>query len=61
MPPPVLKVLNDTELAAAQRAAMIMAALQWLISNAPMASLPPQLVAILGIVKAVVPIVGYIG
>ena len=53
LPPPVMRVLNDKSLEAAKRAAMITAALSWLVSHTPIDMLPPQLKAVVGIVKGI--------
>jgi len=43
LPPPVLAVLNNKRLEAAKRAAIITAAIQWLLNHIPAQTLPPQL------------------
>lgn len=42
LPPPVLAVLNNKRLEAAKRAAIITAAIQWLLNHIPTQTLPPQ-------------------
>jgi len=43
LPPPVLAVLNNKRLETAKRAAIIAAAIQWLLTHIPAHTLPPQL------------------
>ncbi|KAF8591042.1 hypothetical protein K439DRAFT_1328104 [Ramaria rubella] len=61
LPPPVMRVLSDKTLEAAKRAAMITAALTWLVSHIPTTMLPPQLRTVVEVVKGIVPILGYVG
>ncbi|KAG9042563.1 hypothetical protein FS837_010687 [Tulasnella sp. UAMH 9824] len=61
LPPPVMHILDDKTLEASKRAAMIATALGWLINNIPVTSLPPPLIPAVVLLKAVVPITGYIG
>lgn len=61
LPPPVMAILSDKTLEASKRAAMIATALGWLINNIPTALLPPPLKTAVTLLKAVVPILGYIG
>lgn len=56
-----MAVLSDKTLEASKRAAMIATALGWLINNIPTALLPPPLKTAVTLLKAVVPILGYIG
>ncbi|TFK56794.1 hypothetical protein OE88DRAFT_1619782 [Heliocybe sulcata] len=61
LPPPVLRVLGDQELAAAKRAAMFTAALKWICDHIPVSMLPFQLRPAAVLVKRLLPYVGYIG
>ncbi|KIJ67791.1 hypothetical protein HYDPIDRAFT_165611 [Hydnomerulius pinastri MD-312] len=61
LPPPVLDVLNNKQLEAAKRAAMITAALKWLLDHLPVALLPPQMRPGVAILRRLVPYLGYIG
>ncbi|GJJ13511.1 hypothetical protein Clacol_007765 [Clathrus columnatus] len=61
LPPPVMQILSDKSLEAAKRAAMITAALTWLISRIPLEVLPPQFKPLTLILKEIVPLVGYVG
>ncbi|TDL28046.1 hypothetical protein BD410DRAFT_739446 [Rickenella mellea] len=61
LPPPILKILDDKELEAAKRAAMVTAALKWLLGNIPMAVLPPQLRIAVTAAQNLLPILTYIG
>ncbi|KDQ63147.1 hypothetical protein JAAARDRAFT_188754 [Jaapia argillacea MUCL 33604] len=61
LPPPVLAVLNNTELEAAKRAAMITAALKWLVDHIPVSMLPPQVRPAVILIQRLLPYVGYIG
>lgn len=60
-PPPVLEVLNNKQLEAAKRAAMITGALQWLLDNVPLALIPPQFQLALSLLRGLVPVLGYLG
>ena len=61
LPPPVLDVLNNRQLEAVKRAAIITTALQWLMDNLPVALLPPQVRPGVTILRHLVPYVGYMG
>jgi len=54
-------VLDQESLEAAQRAAMITTALTWLVNNVPTGGLPAPLAMVLTMLKAIVPIIGYLG
>lgn len=56
-----MNALDDKSLEASKRAAMIAAALGWLIKNIPTTILPPPLRAAGAVLKAFVPYLGYIG
>ncbi|KAF9786799.1 hypothetical protein BJ322DRAFT_675737 [Thelephora terrestris] len=60
-PPPVLEVLNNKQLEAAKRAAMITSALQWLLDHVPVALIPPQFQLGLTLLRGLIPLLGYIG
>ncbi|KAG8213942.1 hypothetical protein J3R82DRAFT_10688 [Butyriboletus roseoflavus] len=61
LPPPVLDVLNNRQLEAAKRAALITTALQWLMDHLPVSLLPPQMRPGVAILRYLVPYVGYMG
>ncbi|KAI0041901.1 hypothetical protein FA95DRAFT_1682920 [Auriscalpium vulgare] len=61
LPPPVLDVLNNKRLEAAKRAAILTAALQWLLGHVPLTVVPPQFRPGLLIAQRLVPYLGYIG
>ncbi|KAG2129830.1 uncharacterized protein EDB93DRAFT_1256106 [Suillus bovinus] len=61
LPPPVLDALNDKQLEAAKRAAMITTALKWLLDHLPISLMPPQLRTSMSILRRLVPYLGYIG
>lgn len=61
LPPPVLDVLNNRQLEAVKRAAIITTALQWLMDHLPVALLPPQMRPGVVILRHLVPYVGYMG
>ncbi|KAG8984126.1 hypothetical protein FRB93_006705 [Tulasnella sp. JGI-2019a] len=61
LPPPVMVILSDKTIEATKRAAMVTAAIGWLINNIPMAMLPLPLQPAITLLKAVVPYLGYIG
>lgn len=54
-------ILDGKELETAQRAAMITTALTWIINNIPTAAMSPPLLVVVGVLKGLVPIIGYIG
>ncbi len=58
LPPPVMKVLGDKSIEAVKRASIIATALGWLVNHIPTAGLPIELVAVLTVAKALVPIIG---
>lgn len=61
LPPPVLDILNNKQLEAAKRAAMITTALKWLLDRVPIKLFPPQFRPILMALKRLAPYLGYIG
>jgi len=61
LPPPVLDALNNKQLEAAKRAAMITAALKWLLDHLPITLMPPQLRPAMTVLRRLVPYLGYIG
>ncbi|KAF8556397.1 hypothetical protein OG21DRAFT_1483157 [Imleria badia] len=61
LPPPILDVLNNRQLEAAKRAAIITTALQWLMDHLPVSLLPPQMHPGVAILRHLVPYVGYMG
>lgn len=60
LPPPVLAMLNNKQLEAGKRAAMISTSLKWLLDHIPEKVVPIQLRAALTVLKALVPFVGYL-
>ncbi|KAH7888684.1 hypothetical protein F5I97DRAFT_1803503 [Phlebopus sp. FC_14] len=61
LPPPVLDVLNNKQLEAAKRAAMITTALKWLLDHLPVPLLPAQMRPAVAILRRLVPYLGYMG
>jgi hypothetical protein len=61
LPPPVLDILNNKQLEAAKRAAMITTALKWLLDRIPIKLFPPQFQPIIMMLKRLAPYLGYIG
>ncbi|KAG1870170.1 hypothetical protein DFJ58DRAFT_764954 [Suillus subalutaceus] len=61
LPPPVLDALNDKQLEAAKRAALITTALKWLLDHLPITLMPPQLRTPMFFLRRLVPYLGYIG
>ncbi|KIY73205.1 hypothetical protein CYLTODRAFT_440030 [Cylindrobasidium torrendii FP15055 ss-10] len=61
LPPPALAVLNDQQLEATKRAALITTALTWLFSNIPVALFPLPMQPVLLLLQKLIPFVGYIG
>lgn len=61
LPPPVMQILSDKSIEAAKRAALITAALSWLVSHIPIEMLPPQFKGLSLLLKEIVPLLGYIG
>lgn len=61
LPPPVMAVLNDGHIKAAQRGAMITTALKWILDRVPMMMVPPTLKPAVLAMKRLGPLLGYIG
>ncbi|KAJ7665366.1 hypothetical protein DFH06DRAFT_1470639 [Mycena polygramma] len=61
LPPPVMDLLDDTHLAAANRGAMITASLKWLLERIPTMLFPPQIRPAIVALKRLTPLVGYVG
>ncbi|KAG8934990.1 hypothetical protein FRC02_008741 [Tulasnella sp. 418] len=61
LPPPAMSILGDKTVVAAQQAAMLTASLTWITSNVPLIVLGPHLGAVLGLLRALVPILGDVG
>ncbi|KAJ7755043.1 hypothetical protein DFH07DRAFT_959609 [Mycena maculata] len=61
LPPPVMKVLDNSHLAAVKRAAIITSALKWLLDKVPLAVLPPQVRPAVLVLKRLAPYLGYVG
>ncbi|KIJ55591.1 hypothetical protein M422DRAFT_240201 [Sphaerobolus stellatus SS14] len=61
LPPPVMLALNDKSLEATKRAAMIAAALTWLVSHIPLGMIPPQVRPVVAVAKEIVPLFSYVG
>ncbi|KAF8844296.1 hypothetical protein BDN67DRAFT_1008146 [Paxillus ammoniavirescens] len=61
LPPPVLDILNNKQLEAAKRAAIITTALKWLMDHLPLPLLPPQMRPGVVVLRRLVPYLGYIG
>ncbi|KAL0951777.1 hypothetical protein HGRIS_008448 [Hohenbuehelia grisea] len=61
LPPPVMEVLDGGHLVATKRAAMVTAALKWLLDKVPQVMVPPPLRPALMLFKRLAPFLGYIG
>ncbi|KAF8713728.1 hypothetical protein RHS03_00505, partial [Rhizoctonia solani] len=61
LPPAVIAVLNDQKLEAANRAAIVTTALQWIIDHIPAAALGPQVGLVVSLIRGIIPAMGYIG
>lgn len=61
LPPPVLDILDDRQLEAARRAAMITTALTWFFNNLPSNTLPTPLRPTLLLIQQIAPFLGSIG
>lgn len=61
LPPPVLDILNNKQLQAAKRAAIITGALKWLMDHIPLPLLPPQMRPAVMVLRRLVPYLGYVG
>ncbi|KAJ7109797.1 hypothetical protein C8R44DRAFT_263106 [Mycena epipterygia] len=61
LPPPVMKILDNTHLEAAKRGAMITAALKYLLDKVPLMMLPPQIRPAMLVLKRLTPFLGYVG
>ncbi|KAJ4478514.1 hypothetical protein C8R41DRAFT_729955, partial [Lentinula lateritia] len=61
LPPPVMNILNNEEVTAVKRAAMISAALTWLFAQIPIAVFPPPLQPVVLLLQKIVPYISYIG
>ncbi|CAE6452188.1 unnamed protein product [Rhizoctonia solani] len=61
LPPAVIAVLNDQKLEAANRAAIVTTALQWIIDHIPTAALGPQVGLVVSLIRGIIPAMGYIG
>ncbi|KAJ7687405.1 hypothetical protein B0H17DRAFT_1070100 [Mycena rosella] len=61
LPPPVMKVLDNTHLAAAKRGVMITTALKYLLDKVPLLLLPPQIRPAMMVLKRLTPYLGYVG
>ncbi|KAJ6486233.1 hypothetical protein C8R47DRAFT_1216837 [Mycena vitilis] len=61
LPPPVIALLDDTHLAAANRGAMITTSLKWLLERIPTMLFPPQIRPAIVALKRLTPLVGYVG
>ncbi len=60
IPPPMMKVLDDKSINIAKKAHIISTALQWILDHVP-SGLPLELMAVVLVLKAIAPIIGYIG
>jgi hypothetical protein len=54
----VVNVLDDKQIETVKRIAMISTALGWLVNHIPTTGLPLELLAILTVAKALVPVIG---
>lgn len=56
-----MNILNNEEVTAVKRAAMISAALTWLFAQIPIAVFPPPLQPVVLLLQKIVPYISYIG
>ncbi|KAJ3558549.1 hypothetical protein NM688_g862 [Phlebia brevispora] len=61
LPPPVLEILDNQQIEGAKRAALLTAALKWVLDRVPMAILPPQARPAMKLFKKFAPYLGYVG
>ncbi|KAF9502153.1 hypothetical protein BDN71DRAFT_1425886 [Pleurotus eryngii] len=61
LPPPVIRTLDSGSIAATKRAAMITAALKWMLDKIPQMLVPPTFRPALALFKRLAPFAGYIG
>jgi hypothetical protein len=61
LPPPVLDILSDAQLATARKAALITTSLKWIVDSVPLAMVPVQLRPAMLMLKRLTPYVGYVG
>jgi hypothetical protein len=61
LPPPVMAKLNGTSMKATARAAMITAALKWILDKIPIMLVPIQFRPAVKMLKQLGPLVGYVG
>ncbi|CAK5264396.1 unnamed protein product, partial [Mycena citricolor] len=61
LPPPIMKKLDNKHLVATKRAAMITAALKWMLDKIPIAVVPPQIRPAALVLKRLAPYLGYVG
>ena len=61
LPPPVMAKLNGTSVKATARAAMLTAALKWLLDKVPLILIPIQFRPAVKMLKTLSPVVGYVG
>ncbi|KAL0950764.1 hypothetical protein HGRIS_007532 [Hohenbuehelia grisea] len=60
LPPPVLDILNNKQIEATKRAAMLATALTWVVTNIPISMVPLPLQPALLILQRIVPYVGHV-
>ncbi|KAJ7610951.1 hypothetical protein FB45DRAFT_1066122 [Roridomyces roridus] len=61
LPPPIMKILDNSHLAAAKRGAMIAASLKWMLDRVPLVAIPLQFRPAMRVLKRLTPYLGYIG
>ncbi|KAK7035814.1 hypothetical protein R3P38DRAFT_2909180 [Favolaschia claudopus] len=61
LPPPVLAILDDQSVEAAQQATVITAALTWFFSNLPISTFPPPIQPAIILLQRLVPLGSYLG
>ncbi|KAJ6497150.1 hypothetical protein C8R47DRAFT_925805, partial [Mycena vitilis] len=61
LPPPVLEILDDQSVEAAQQATTITAALSWFFSNLPISTFPPPVQPAMILLQRLIPLGSYLG
>ncbi|KAF5392381.1 hypothetical protein D9757_001500 [Collybiopsis confluens] len=61
LPPPVIKILDNKEVEAAKRAAMISSALVWFFVHLPISMFPPPMQPMILVLQKIIPYITYIG
>ncbi|KAG5642782.1 hypothetical protein DXG03_002127 [Asterophora parasitica] len=61
LPPPIMEILDDKQIEAAKRAALITSALTWFFGHIPVNALPPSVRPVVLLMQTLIPYIGYIG